>query len=298
MQIINDFPLAAKTTIKIGGLARYYTEPLSVDDISLAFKWARDHGQHVFILGKGSNVLISDKGWNGLVINTASGCDRISWKENRAECECGVLLHDLVKMSVAKGLYGIESLGWIPGTVGGAVVMNAGAFGQTIGEVVDFAEYITINTNEKVRLTSDQLGFGYRTSIFQSQPWMITNIGIKLSQGSIDSLKKAFGEVFERRKAHQPLDTHNCGSIFKNPAGQRAGALIEQCGLKGFQKNGVMISEKHANFIINAGSATAEDFRSMVQHIQRAVFEKAGFLLEPEVVFVGNFTAPLFKPNQ
>jgi UDP-N-acetylmuramate dehydrogenase len=298
MQIINDFPLAAKTTIKIGGLARYYSEPLNVDDISRAFAWARERGQPVFILGKGSNVVISDSGWKGLVINTSAGCDRISWKDNRAECECGALLHNLVKESVAKGLHGIESLGWIPGTVGGAVVMNAGAFGQTIGMVVDFVDYITMNTDEKIRLTLEQLAFGYRTSIFQNQPWMITNIGIKLSPGNKDSLKKVFGEVFERRKVHQPLDTYNCGSVFKNPAGQRAGAIIEQCGLKGYQSNGVMISEKHANFITNTGLASAEDFRSAVQHIQRVVFEKAGFILEPEVVFVGDFATPLFKPNQ
>jgi UDP-N-acetylmuramate dehydrogenase len=296
MRILRNVLLKDKTTLRIGGPARYYLAPAAQDEIAESVAWAQKEHAGVRVLGNGSNVLISDCGLDGLTINPGNAFGAIVWEKNRAVCQAGALLHSVVKASVSRGLAGIESLGWIPGSIGGAIAMNAGAFGQGIEAVVETIDYLDMQTGVQGKISASNASFGYRSSVFLSRPWMILSAALNLVPGDAERIRRAFGEVLGRRKSHQPITSHTCGSVFKNPAGQSAGMLIERCGLKKFRINDVMVSDTHANFIINEGQATAEDYRQVMAHVQRVVYEKTNTFLEPEVICLGDFKTPLFSP--
>jgi UDP-N-acetylmuramate dehydrogenase len=297
MDIDSGIPLASRTTLKIGGKARSFAEPSTRDEVCEAIAWAKKSRLRVLALGRGSNVVISDRGWDGLVIYLSSHFGHIIWHGAVAEAEGGAALHTLVKESVQRGLQGMECLGWIPGSVGGAVVMNAGAFGQSMGDVATDAETVDCTTGATRTLSAAQLTLGYRTSALQNCGSSVLSVRCELKP-SPDSagLERRFKEIYQRRREKQPLDCPSCGSVFKNPPNQSAGILIEQCGLKGYAIGGVRISDKHANFFLTEGNASAEDFRKLTCHVQRAVYERFAVPLEPEVLFVGEFDTPLFTP--
>ena len=250
-------PLAKYTTFEIGGPARYFFIAKTTDDLIKVVKFAQTEKLPYFILGSGSNLLVNDQGFNGLVIKVQSA----SWrtKSNIIYAEAGVALSRLIKISVDSGLTGLEWAVGIPGTIGGAVKVKASAFGQNISEVVK-----EIKTFDKIILV----------------------VELVLRKGNKKKSQQLIKEYLRKRKDSQPLDSFSAGCIFKNPVNQFAGQLIEQCGLKGKKIGQAMISKKHANFIINLGQAQAEDVIKLIQLIKKSVKEKFNLVLEEEIVIL------------
>ncbi len=295
IQIEQQVSLAGCTSFRIGGPAHYYVRVAAESDVIEALAWAADRGLRTFVLGRGTNVLISDRGWPGLVLDT-TGMNAITWDEDTAWCAGGALLHAFVKEAVDRGLAGVEYLAGIPGAVGGGVVMNAGAFGQNISDCLLYAEGIDMTGGECWRRPREELQFGYRHSSLKEGAHIVTKACFLLPRGDAQTPGR-FRETLRRRAAKQPLDLPNCGSVFKRPAGDYAGRLIEKNRCMGLSVGGAMVSRKHANFIVNTGNACAEDVRRLIAAIQQRVFESDQTFLEPEVLFVGEFDHDLFAPE-
>jgi UDP-N-acetylmuramate dehydrogenase len=269
-----------------------------MEDIIDSLTWARKNREAVLVLGKGSNILVSDKGWDGLVIDLSARWTGIAWDGCTAESRSGALLHTLVKESVDRGCAGLEKLAGIPGSVGGAVVMNAGAFGRSVSDCLISVECLDPLSAELKTLGVRDLGASYRSTVFKNSGAIVVSARFCFVKGDPSAeVREAFREVLARRKDRHPLDLPNCGSVFKNPPGTTAGKLIEQCGLKGAQRGAAEVSRKHANFIVNHGNASASDVRGLISYVQKTVYEKSGVLLEPEVIFAGEFSEPLFTPG-
>ena len=291
----NDIPLSDKTTFRIGGIARRYVEPSDTEEILSAVRRAREEGLPLLVLGRGSNILVSDRGWPGLVINL-SLFTSMAWSGNSVTAQAGVPLDAVVLEAVRRKSAGMEGLSGIPGSVGGAVIMNAGAFETCIADTLQEATYLDSSCQVSV-VGKKELELGYRSSALQKIPAVVLSARFLLKPGDGETLKEARRRVLEKRRDKQPLDLPNCGSVFKRPAGCFAGALIERAGLKGLRYGNAEISLKHANFIVNLGGATAAEVRHLIVEVQRRVYERSGVLLEPEVVFAGEFEEELFKPG-
>ena len=292
-----NIPLQDKNTFRIGGPAKYYLEPETEMELIDALRRARRSNIPLFILGKGSNVLISDKGWPGLVINLSARFTGITWNGSEVEVKGGTSLNQLTAESAASGKTGIEQLSGIPGTIAGAVVMNAGAFDSCIADTLSYVTYYDSGKDQIILSNASELALGYRTSIFRQISAVVLCAGFHLHiQMSKDQLCAVRKDILARRKQKQPLDYPNCGSVFKRPEGNFAGTMIEQCRLKGTSAGGVEISEKHANFIINKNNGTASDVRKLITTVQKTVYERFGILLETEVIFAGEFEESLFIP--
>lgn len=295
MNITRDMPLLEKNTYRIGGKSLYYAEPCSSDELKDARNFALEQQLPVFILGKGSNVLISDYGWPGLTINTSLNFSSIEWENECAIADGGASLNTLVNQAIARGYSGMEQLSGIPGTVGGAVIMNAGAFDGCIADTFLRAE-VLLPSGDFRSFSFDEALLGYRTSRFKTDGGIVLRAAFKFKQkSSIDDLKTVQKEILTRRKSKQPIEYPNCGSVFKRPEGNFAGTLIEKCGLKGLKSGDIQVSEKHANFIVNKGNGKAEDVRILIRTVQKRVYEQFGVLLQPEVIFIGTFDEPLFE---
>jgi UDP-N-acetylmuramate dehydrogenase len=290
----SDVALSGKTTYKIGGSAQYFLEPLNQLEIAEGLRQALQLNVPVFILGRGSNILVSDNGWPGMVIDMSSKFETIEWRENCAHCQSGALLNRLVLEMLKRNLKGLEKLGGIPGSIGGALVMNAGAFGQTVLNCLESIDFLDVSDMRIRTISAADIEAGYRTTIFKNKKACVLSAQFRFLEDPAGTAKNVFDEIILKRKEKHPLDLPNCGSVFKNIPGTSAGTLIEKCGLKGFRCGGAEVSSKHANFIVNMNRATAADVRYVIVHIQKTVFEKLGILLEPEVVFVGEFEEPLF----
>ena len=295
--IQTDVALSEKTTYKIGGPARFYARPSNNQEILDCVRQALEMNVRVFILGRGSNVLVSDKGWPGMVIDVAARFDTMEWRDALADCQSGASLNRLVQEMLKRGLKGLEKLGGIPGSIGGALVMNAGAFGQAVSDCLVSIDYLDFTDMQISTLSAAGLEAGYRTSVFKDKKAVILSAQFRFPKDPSGEAKNVFNEIISKRKAKHPLDLPNCGSVFKNLPGMPASVLIEQCGLKGFSCGGAEVSRKHANFIVNRDKASAADVRHVIVHIQKTVFEKLKVLLEPEVIFVGEFEEPLYRPN-
>jgi UDP-N-acetylmuramate dehydrogenase len=287
LPFLHDIPLADKTTFKIGGNAAFYCTPHTADEIQESLLYAQSLNIPSLILGKGSNLLVSDRGWPGLVIDTSKGFNKITWDGFCATAESGALLHAMVKDSVDKGYFGLEKIAGVPGSIGGAVVMNAGAFGQCVSDCLVSVEYIDRRTNEIVTDPCSVIKPAYRNSIFSTANFIIVAATFCFKPDDAHTAIQSYRDVLAKRKDRHPLDLPNCGSVFKNPEGTTAGKLIESCGLKGTMVGGAQVSLKHANFIVNINKASARDVRALVVLIQKTVYEKTDVLLEPEVLFVG-----------
>jgi UDP-N-acetylmuramate dehydrogenase len=292
-----DVPLSDHTSFKIGGAAQWYAEPRSGDEVLFAVRRAREEGLPLLFLGKGSNLLLSDSGWHGLVINLA-GLTGIEWNGAEVTAQAGTLLDAVVGEAVRRGYAGLEELSGIPGTVGGAVVMNAGAFSQCIAGTLTAATMLDISDCSMGTVPAEKLGLGYRTSVLQKKNEVVLSARFVLRPGDRKQLEETRREVLKKRREKQPLDLPNCGSVFKRPPGGYAGALIEQAGLKGLRYGNAQFSGKHANFIVNLGKAKAAEVRHLIVFAQKAVYEKTGIVLEPEVIFAGEFEEELFKPEK
>jgi UDP-N-acetylmuramate dehydrogenase len=288
LSIRENVPLAPLISFKVGGPARWFTEPATAGEFAEAMAWAKERGLETFILGKGTNLVFSDRGYPGLVLYTGRSFTHIDWIGNRVKAQAGALLHTVVTQAAAKGMSGIQNLAGIPGTMGGGTYINAGAFGQELKEVI-LTVTSTTRDGKLVERSNSECGFAYRHSRFFELDEIILETVLELIPGDREAMQAEMRETLRKRKEKQPLHLPNAGSMFKRPPGQYAGALIEQAGLKGFRMGGAMISEKHANFTVNAGGATAQDIHDLSSEVIRLVKEQSGTTLEREVIFIGEF---------
>ena len=241
-----------------------------------------------FVLGNGSNLLVSDSGYRGVIIQMDRNMEEIRVEGEEIHACAGALLSSVAVAARNASLTGFEFAGGIPGTIGGAAVMNAGAYG---GELKDVLKEVTVMTREGELLTIpvDKLEMGYRTSIIKTSGYLVLEAVISLKKGDEEKIRAVMKDLSERRTEKQPLDYPSAGSTFKRPEGYFAGKLIMDSGLRGYRAGGAQVSEKHCGFVINAGGATAEDVRTLMDHVIRVVREKYGVTLEPEVKFLGDF---------
>lgn len=277
--------LSEHTSFKIGGSAEIFVMPESKKALVNTVKSALEHGVNYFILGKGSNILVSDLGIEGAVIDT-SKLNKIERNNNIITCECGVSLIRLCNYAAENSLKGLEFAFGIPGSVGGAMIMNAGAYGGEISAVAKSAECLD-NSGNNINLELSPSDFSYRSSIFKKKDLIVLSASFSLEKGDSECIRTSMNEFIKRRKEKQPLEYPSAGSTFKRPEGYFAGALIEKNGFKGFSVGGAQVSEKHAGFIINKNRATEKDVSALIKIIQEKVLKNDGVLLEPEVIKVG-----------
>ena len=286
MKIIKNEPMKNHTSFKIGGTADEFCTVSSKEEIIELINYAKEKNMPYFVMGNGSNILVSDKGIRGVVIQISSNFSNYEISGSMINAESGVLLSTLAKAAQKNALSGMEFASGIPGTLGGAIYMNAGAYG---GEMSSIVRSVTYLKNGEIKKIGDGFGFGYRKSIFADLGVVILEAELELKEGNPEEIKAKMEDYKTRRTEKQPLNMPSAGSVFKRPEGYFAGKLIEDAGLKGFQVGGAKVSEKHSGFIVNAGGATANDVLSLIRHIQITVKEKFGVELETEVKIVGEF---------
>ncbi len=278
-------PLARYTTFRIGGEADYYVEPTGIDDLINIVKYANKQSIPYYIMGNGSNILISDEGIKGFVINLDSAFNYLKYDEENGLiiAGAGVKLAKFVDYCILNSYAGVEMMAGIPATIGGALVMNAGCYG---GEISDNVTEVKVIKNQKLKsLSKDECGFRYRNSDLKNT--VVLEASFKLLKGDKEELNRKRKEFIVHRNQVQPVEIPNAGCIFKNPKEHKAAILIDECGLKGTKYGGAMVSTKHANFIVNYDNATAHDVIELVKIIRSRVLEKTSIDLELEVKLVG-----------
>lgn len=287
-RVLVEEPMDRHTTFRIGGPADYFLIPETYEQIQKILEICRREELPYFILGNGSNLLVSDQGYRGVIIQTFRNFSGVTVDGNKIHAASGALLSAIAAAAKNASLTGFEFAGGIPGTLGGAVVMNAGAYG---GEMKDVLEEVTVMDQEgQIRILKvDELEMGYRTSIIKKAGYLVLEAVIALEPGDQERIKERMRELTEQRTSKQPLEYPSAGSTFKRPEGYFAGKLIMDCGLRGYRVGGAQVSEKHCGFVINTGGATAQDVRTLMQNVSDKVFEKYGVTLEPEVKFLGEF---------
>lgn len=289
-----DEPLSRHTSFRIGGPAEVWVDVVDATEIRRVQACAAATGLPLFVLGGGTNVLVSDRGVRGIVMHLGRALAFVEWRMNgtgqHARAGAALALKRLASESISRQLSGLEFAEGIPGTVGGALLMNAGAFGGEIADVVEAIEGVDAAGAPR-RLPRSALHSGYRH--FDLPPgFVVTHLELLLRPGEAAAIHARRSEARRRRQAHQPLGYPNAGSIFKNPPGHFAGCLIEEAGLKGVRHGGAMISDQHANFIVNVGGATAADVRRLMATAERRVLDLRGIRLQPEIHLVGDWSAP------
>lgn len=279
-------PMKKHTSWRIGGLADVFVEPANREELRLAVSYAHERSIPLTIIGAGTNILVSDEGVRGVVVKVGSGLDRISINENIIIAEAGAKLSKVAAAARDAGLGGFEFSAGIPGVIGGAVVMNAGANGASVGARVK--EILLLNLEGRfIKKTKEEMNFGYRSSTLQSDISVVVEAAFSCFRRDSEAIKEEMEVFIKKRKETQPLHYPSAGSIFKNPPGDSAGRLIEAAGLKGKRAGDAQISTLHANFIINLGEATARDVLTLVEFAREAVRERFGIELKPEVKVVG-----------
>ena len=281
--------LAPYTTMRTGGPAALFAEPRNAQQLAHVHQWAQEKGLPLLILGNGSNLLIADSGFDGLVIHLGRALSEVSVFAKTLTAQAGASLAAAARAAAQASLTGLEFAAGIPGSIGGAVCMNAGAYGGEIAQVIVSARLLT---PEGVRTVSkDELSLGYRSSAVMQNGWVVLEATFELAPGSPDEIKATMADLAARRREKQPLQYPSCGSFFKRPVGYYAGALIEQAGLKGYRVGDAQVSEMHAGFVINRGHATSSEIYRLMQEVQRRVQAQFGVTLEPEVRLIGHFEA-------
>ena len=281
--------LAPYTTMRTGGPAALFAEPRNAQQLAHVHQWAQEKGLPLLILGNGSNLLIADSGFDGLVIHLGRALSEVSVFANTLTAQAGASLAAAARAAAQASLTGLEFAAGIPGSIGGAVCMNAGAYGGEIAQVIVSARVLT---PEGVRTVSkEELSLGYRSSAVMQNGWVVLEATFELAPGSPDEIKATMADLAARRREKQPLQYPSCGSFFKRPVGYYAGALIEQAGLKGYRVGDAQVSEMHAGFVINRGHATSSEIYRLMQEVQCRVQAQFGVTLEPEVRLIGHFEA-------
>ncbi len=285
--LINE-PMSRHTTFRTGGPAALFLRPFDKNALTGTIQILKEEGEPFFLLGNGSNLLVSDKGYEGTVIST-SALDAIELQgETGIRACCGALNSAVASFAKEHSLGGYEFAAGIPGTIGGAMIMNAGAYG---GEMKDITAEVSAIDPEgrEITLKASECDFGYRTSRLKREGYVVTDALLMLSLSDPDTIQAAMTDLALRRKEKQPLEYPSAGSTFKRPEGYFAGKLIEDAGLKGFSVGGAQVSEKHCGFVINRSAATSADIYSLICEVQKRVLAASGVTLEPEVIMLGEF---------
>jgi len=287
-RVFTEEAMSQHTTFKIGGPADYFLMPDKGEDVGRVIKICKEKEIPYFILGNGSNLLVGDGGYRGTVIQIYRNMSSVTVEGNEITAQAGALLSAVAAAAKNASLTGFEFAGGIPGTIGGAVVMNAGAYG---GEMKDVLTEVTVMNAEGdiFTLPTEELELGYRTSIIKTAGYIVLEAKIRLKEGDPEVIRETMKDLTIRRTTKQPLEYPSAGSTFKRPEGYFAGKLIMDSGLAGYQVGGAQVSEKHCGFVINAGDATARDVRTLMDNVRDIVYKKYGVTLEPEVKFLGEF---------
>lgn len=275
-------PLAEHCTFKIGGPARVFVMPQEEEQLCKAILLCRDSGLPYYLLGNGSNILFADEGWSGVILDTSALKSSIQREGCTLRAGAGTLLSSLCREALCAGLTGLEFAYGIPGTVGGAVYMNAGAYGGELKDVLTRVRYLN-QEGQIVCAEAAELDLSYRHSIFEENGGCILSAEFRLTPGDPAEIQAKMEDLMGRRRDKQPLDKPSAGSTFKRPAGAFAGALIDQCGLRGYRHGGAAISEKHCGFVVNLGGASCADVLALCDEVRDIVQEKTGYLLEKEI---------------
>ena len=281
-------PMKNHTTFRIGGPADALALPKTPEEVAEVVRFCHEHAQSYYVLGNGSNLLVSDEGYRGLVLQLYRNFNDIQVNGETITVQSGAMLAAVARTAYQTGLTGLEFASGIPGTIGGAVVMNAGAYG---GEMKNVLKEVTVLTKEGEVLVipAKALELGYRTSVIPKNGWIVLGAVLQLKKGDQEQILARMEELKEQRITKQPLDLPSAGSTFKRPEGYFAGKLIMDAGLRGFTVGGAQVSEKHCGFVVNRGNATAADVWELICEVKRRVKEMTGVELEPEVKLLGDF---------
>lgn len=287
-QVCTDEPMKQHTTFRIGGRADYFVSPTEIEQIRKVIELCRRENMPWYVIGNGSNLLVSDHGFRGVIIRLFKNYAGLRIEGEQIFVQAGALLSRTANAALQEGLTGFEFAAGIPGTIGGAMVMNAGAYG---GEMKDITESVTVLTPEGELLTlkREELEMGYRTSLIARKGYLVLEAVLKLTRGNQEQIKEKMADLRQRRISKQPLEYPSAGSTFKRPQGYFAGKLIMDAGLRGFQVGGAQVSEKHCGFVVNTGDATAEDVLELIRQVSAKVRALEGVTLEPEVRLLGEF---------
>jgi len=278
-------PLRRHVSFRIGGPADILVAPRSPEELRAVVRWLFAQQVPFAVLGQGSNVLISDRGIRGVVLKIGKGLDRVVFDGDRVTAQAGAGLPHLARDAAARGLSGLEFAAGIPASVGGAVVMNAGAHGHAMQEILVWARVLTPEGEQT--MTPAALGLAYRTSALQGRPAVVAEVALHLQRSDREAVGRRTEEWLAQRSATQPIGPPSSGCVFRNPAGDHAGRLIDLAGAKGLRVGGAVVSDVHANYIVNAGEATAADVMALMHKVKALVAEKFGVVLEPEIRLLG-----------
>lgn len=285
--LINE-PMSKHTTFRIGGPADYFVDVDDVAQLQQLQKLCKTHKMNYIVIGNGSNILVGDLGIRGLVIQVYKSMTYIKQEENTLIVGAGTILSKVANHGLQESLTGLEYAAGIPGTIGGAMVMNAGAYGGEMSQVVESVKVLDKEGNIKV-LTKEELKLGYRTSIIPKESYIVIEVTVKLEKGNPKEIKEKMLEYRDARISKQPLQYPSAGSTFKRPEGYFAGKLVQDAGMRGYQVGDAQVSEKHSGFVINKGNATAQDVKNLMDEVRKQVAQQFEVNLEPEVKMVGEF---------
>ena len=288
VEILVAEPMKNHTTFRIGGPADALALPKTPEEVAEVVRFCHEHAQPYYVLGNGSNLLVSDEGYRGIVLQLYRNFNDIQVNGEMITVQSGAMLAAVARTAYQNGLTGLEFASGIPGTIGGAVVMNAGAYG---GEMKHVLREVTVLTKEGevLAIPAKALELGYRTSVIPKNGWIVLGAVLQLKKGDPEQILARMEELKEQRITKQPLDLPSAGSTFKRPEGYFAGKLIMDAGLRGFTVGGAQVSEKHCGFVVNRGNATAADVWKLICEVKRRVKERTGVELEPEVKLLGDF---------
>ncbi|WMC91505.1 UDP-N-acetylmuramate dehydrogenase [Kineothrix sp. MB12-C1] len=286
--ILLDEPMSKHTTFRVGGNAKCLIKITRKEQLLKLVPILQATGQDYFILGNGSNLLVGDKGYSGIIVKLGSEMGDISIEGERLRAPAGILISKAAKVALEYELTGMEFASGIPGTVGGGIVMNAGAYGGEMSNIIESVEVMNLS-GEILVLDNNTMEFGYRTSVIKNRPFIVTEAVFKLTKGNKEEIRSKMEELAVSRREKQPLEYGSAGSTFKRPEGNFAGKLIMEAGLRGYTIGGAMVSDKHCGFIVNTGNACALDVRNLIEAVQERVKENSGIMLEREVIYLGEF---------
>lgn len=278
--------MASHTTFRIGGLADCFVQLENTEQLIKVQKYLSQVGVPFFILGNGSNLLVSDAGFRGVILQIGPKMNRVTVEGSVIVAQAGASMAQIARTAMEHELTGMEFASGIPGTIGGGVVMNAGAYGGELSQIVTQVNVVN-NEGEIMELDNETMEFGYRTSTIRNNPFTVTEVILRLEKGDRRQIRERMEELAAKRREKQPLEYPSAGSTFKRPAEHYAGQLIMEAGLRGFQCGGAKVSDKHCGFVINTGNATAEDVRKLIREVQVRVKDQFNVDLETEVLFLG-----------
>ena len=278
--------MASHTTFRIGGLADCFVQLENTEQLIKVQKYLSQVGVPFFILGNGSNLLVSDAGFRGVILQIGPKMNRVTVEGNVIVAQAGASMAQIARTAMEHELTGMEFASGIPGTIGGGVVMNAGAYGGELSQIVTQVNVVN-SEGEIMELDNETMEFGYRTSTIRNNPFTVTEVILRLEKGDRQQIRERMEELAAKRREKQPLEYPSAGSTFKRPAGHYAGQLIMEAGLRGFQCGGAKVSDKHCGVVINTGNATAEDVRKLIREVQARVKDQFNVDLETEVLFLG-----------